>query len=302
MSALNPQSERSVRTKQFKVWTLMATSLIVGILLAFGRWATDDRIPTMFGHVAWHAFPAGWVLVIQYGVLILMVAAFIRADRVDALFSSTETLTWLGGICLFTAGLYHDHHGYGPGIWGAGVNGYGTFTEFLSKPSLSAIPLLLSAWPMAYGAIATATSFTEVMGWKRTVFHWRWLVHALFLISVTAIWTVLGLWSMSGKADPSWLVGSLIVLPTLGVALDSVRDPERKLHWMNVIAMVWIVTALFPRFENAPATWSMAEALTRMDYGYRMLVLGAFLILTGSLSSLCSKTGGQVRARTVQEG
>ena len=93
-----------------------------------------------FGHVAWQAFPAGWVLAIEYGVLCSMVAAFIRADRVDTLFSSRATLVWLGGICLFTAGLYHDSRGHGGFlVWGGSVNGYGSFTEFLRKPSMAGL-------------------------------------------------------------------------------------------------------------------------------------------------------------------
>ena len=168
----------------------MAVTLIVGLLLVFGRWAADDRIPMPFGRVAWHAFPAGWVLAIEYGVLVSMVAAIIRADRVDALFSSRETLTWLGGISWFTAGLYYDY--LGPM--------YGTFTEFLCKPSLSALPLLLSVWPMAYGVIVVSTSVVPVMGWQRPFLRWRWILHTLFLVAVTTSWIVLVLWPWNSRA------------------------------------------------------------------------------------------------------
>ena len=43
----------------------MVATLIAGVLLAFGRWASDEQMPMPFGYVAWHAFPAGWVLAIE---------------------------------------------------------------------------------------------------------------------------------------------------------------------------------------------------------------------------------------------
>ena len=39
---------------------------------------------------------------------------------------------------------------------------------------------------MAYGLIAAATSFVTIMGWKRPFLRWRWILHALFLVAVTA--------------------------------------------------------------------------------------------------------------------
>ena len=111
---MDAQSAPSVRLKQLKVWTLMAATFVIGLLLAFGRWASDDHTPIGFGHVVKGSLPAGWVLAIEYGVLVLMVTAVIRADRTDALFACAETLTWLGGIGLFTAGLYHNGYRYEP--------------------------------------------------------------------------------------------------------------------------------------------------------------------------------------------
>ena len=152
-------------------------------------------------------------------LLVAMVAAVIRADQVDALFSSKETLTWLGGICLLTAGLYHDHHNRRESGSGAGVNGYGTLTEFLRIPSLSLLPLLLSIWPMVYGVIACLTSFTRVMGWQRPFLRWRWVLHALFLVTVTASWMIRVLWPGNLNYDWGWLGGSFVVLPTLMITL-----------------------------------------------------------------------------------
>ena len=277
---MNTQSKQSARLKQFKMWTLMAATLIVGVLLAFGRWAADDRT-MMFGHVAWHAFPAGWVLAIEYGVLVLMVAAFIRADRVDALFSSTETLTWLGGICWFTAGLYTDY--LGPM--------YGMFTFFLRKPSLYDLSLLLSAWPMAYGMIVVLTSVVPVMGWQRPFLRWRWILPAIFLVTVTTSWITLVFWPGNTRDASPCLGGSLIVLPTLAIMLSLVRDPERKLHWMNVIATVWISTALyFARFNgNGPVVGTMKVATVLLTHS-SMLVLGDLLMLIGAVLMLLAKT------------
>ncbi len=270
----------------------MATTLIVGLLLGFGRWASDKNLPMGFVYVAWQAFPPGWVLAIEYGVLCLMVAAFIRADRVDAFFSSRKTLIWLGGICLFTAGLYHDSYGHG-GIlvWGGSVNGYGTLSKFLRKPSVADLPLLLSLWPMAYGFIVVLNSFAEIMGWTRGFLRWRWILNAFALIAVTNSWIMVLLWLGKTKYDSTWLAGSLVVLPVLVLTLVLVRDSDRRIHWTNLIAAVWLLTALFPQFSErtSPFTVSMNDALLWMGYGYRMLVLGDLLILGGSIALLFSR-------------
>ena len=297
MSAMNKPSQQSVRIKQFKVWTVMAATFILGLLLAFGRWASDD--PTLMGFtpVAWNAFPVGWILAIEYGLIVSMVAAVIRADRVDSLFSSAETLTWLGGIALFTAGLYHDNgiRSKFPWVirsdvvWGGTVNGYGTITHVLSRASLDALPSLLSAWPMAYGLIAAATSFVTIMGWKRPFLLWRWILHALFLVAVTAafIAVVIGNWNALKK--PNWLDGSVVVLPILVVSLVVVRDPARKIQWMNLIAAAWLATALFPQLDLGGVVLPISEGLARMQHGFRILVLGDLLLLGGSLAALFVK-------------
>jgi hypothetical protein len=305
---MRTQSEQPVRSNQLKVWTLMVATFIVSVLLAFGLWAESERVLMGFGNVAAGAFPTSWVLAIEYGVLITMVAAFIRADQVDALFSSRETVTWLGGICLFTAGLYHDHHNK-YGYWAASVNGYGTFTEFLRKPGPANLPLLLSVWPMAYGVIVVSTSFVATMGWKRPFLRWRWLLHALFLTAVTTTWIMFVLWPWNLKGNTRWLAGSLVVLPALVTTLFLVRDPDRKIHWMNLIAVVWLLTDSYPRLGSF--RW--------MGHGFPMLVLATLLMMIGSIASLFSplankrsggsvasayppKTGGQARAGTVQGG
>jgi hypothetical protein len=59
------QAQQPDRSKQLKVWALMAAPLVVGLLLAFGRWASDGRTPIGFGHVVRGSFPAGWVLAIS---------------------------------------------------------------------------------------------------------------------------------------------------------------------------------------------------------------------------------------------
>ena len=110
----------------------MAATLILGVLLAFGRWASDDPTLMGFGPVAWNAFPAGWILAIEYGVIVSMVAAVIRADRVDALFSSAETLDLarrdrpVHGRSLSRS--RHSLHRLTARVFGAAaVNGYGTY-------------------------------------------------------------------------------------------------------------------------------------------------------------------------------
>jgi hypothetical protein len=279
---MNKQPEQSSRSKQVKVWAVMAATLIFGVLLAFGRWASDDPTLMGFGNVAWRAFPAGWVLAIEYGVIVSMVWALIRAGRIDSLLSSPETLTWLGGIGLFTSGLYHNPSGWAA-VWAFSVNGYGSLTEFLRKPSQDHLPRLLSAWPMVYGTIATATSFVTIMGWNRRFLRWRWILPALFLVTVPSTWITLVLWPWNLRGDSRWLAGSLVVLPVLVITLVLVRNPERKILWMNLIASTWLATALFPRLDMGAIVLPLSEAVARMHQGYRILVLGDLLIVVGSL-------------------
>jgi hypothetical protein len=287
------QTVQPARSRQLKVWTLMVATLVVGLLLAFGRWAGLYRTQMEFSYAAWGAVPAWWVLAIDYGVLLTMVAVLIHADRVEELFSSTETLTWLGGICLFTAGLYHDRYGHrGPTIWGTSANGYGTFTEFLRTASLANLPLLLSVWPMAYSLVVVPSSFVTIMGWKWRFLRWRWILHALFLLSLTSSWIVFVLWPWNVRYESSWLAGSLFVLPLLVVTLALVRDFDRKIYWMNLIAAVWLLTALSPRFGytgRGPVVMSVKEALRWIDHGYLVLLLADLLILGGSIGTLFSR-------------
>ena len=116
----------------------------------------------------------------------------------------------------------------------------------MHDPSFARLPLLLSVWPMAYSLIVVPTSFVGVMGWKRSLFRWRWVLHAAFLVAVTVSWIVFVLWPWNMKYDWGWLAGSLVVLPVLVVTVVFVRDPDRKLHWINLIAAVWLAIALIP--------------------------------------------------------
>ena len=278
--------EQPDRSKQLKVWTLMAATLVIGLLLAFGRWASDDRIPIGFGHVVRGSLPAGWVLAIEYGMVVLMVTAVIRADRTGALFSCVETLTWLGGIGLSTAGLYHD--GYRTTrIWAASVNGYSTFTVFLDKPSLFRLPLLLSVWPMAYGLIVVSTSFVAIMGWKRLFLRWLWVLPAAFLVVVASSWIVFVLWPWNMRYEWRWLACSLVVLPALAVAVICVHAPDRKLHWINLIAAVWLAIALIPGFGDR-VRMVFLNYIQWTSLVFHPLILGDLLILVGSIGSLFS--------------
>jgi hypothetical protein len=298
--------ERSRRAKQFKVWSLMATTLIVGLLLWFGRWSSDPQLPMEFGRVAWGAFPAGWLLAIEYGVLCVMVAAIIHADRIDPFFASPETLIWLAGIGLFTAGLYHDNFyprffgfsaatGENRRIWGGSINGYGTVTEFWYKPSLSVIPQLLAVWPMIYGAIAVMISFVTIMGSKRAIFRWRWVLPALFLVTVSATWMVLCAMGTAPVTDSIWRVSSFLVCPAVLLSIVFVRDHERKILWMNLIAALWISVALIPNLNGVGAQHVIELARQFMGHGYRMIVLADLMIVGGSLILLFPKASAALR-------
>jgi hypothetical protein len=296
---MSAESQESLRSKRLKVWTLMAATLIFGMLLAFGRWASDDPTLMGFGDVAWQAFPAGWVLSIEYGVIVFMVAALIRADRVDAFFSSTATLIWLGAIGLFTAGLYHDHHFLRWGtradaVWAGSVNGYGSFTQLLKFPSLYALSHVLAGWPMAYGMVAATTSFVTLMGWKRPFLSWRWILPALFLAAVTGTWIALYFVGYTESDASLWLGGSFVILPALALILVLVRNPERKIDWMNLLAAAWLALALVPQLDIGGYVLSIPDALARMYHGYRILLLGDLLLAAGSVAVLLASRATRV--------
>jgi hypothetical protein len=64
---------------------------------------------------------------------------------------------------------------------------------------------------------------------------------------------------------------------------------------MNLIAAVWLLTALFPQFSQFGTsaglpTASVNDALRWMGKGYMMLVLGDILVLGGSIALLFSKS------------
>jgi hypothetical protein len=265
----------------------MALTLVVGLLLGFGRWASEQ--PTTFGHAARGALPVSWVLTIEYGLVVLMVAAVIHADQVDTFLASGETLTWLGGFALFTAGLFHDSDFGGYGVWGLSIKGYGTLTRFLYKPSLEYLPRLLSVWPMAWAAIVVTTAFPSIMGWARPLLRWRWILHALFLSIVTAGWIAVVAQDWGWLQNSAWLSGSVVVLLIMIFALATIRDHECKSHCMTLIASLWIATGLYPQLDRGWYVLSIGDVLDKMDYGFKTLALGDVLIIAGSLAGLCAK-------------
>ena len=296
---MSVESQKSLRSKRLKVWTLMAATLIFGMLLAFGHWASDDPSLMGFGDVAWQAFPAGWVLTIEYGVIVFMVAALIGAERVDAFFASPVTLIWLGAIGLFTAGLYHDHHflrwGAGPDlVWAGSVNGYGSLTWFRQYPSLFGLPHVLAAWPMAYAIVAATTSFVTLMGLARPFLRWRWILPALFLVAVTGTWIALFILSYTKSDGSLWLSVSFVILPALALILVLARDPERKIDWMNLLAAAWLASALVPQPNIGGYVLSIPDALARMHQGYRILFLGDLLLAAGSVAGLLASRSTRV--------
>ncbi len=209
------------------------------------------------------------------------------------------TLIWLGSIGLFTAGLYHDHHllrwGAGPdSVWAGSVNGYGSLTWFPKYPSLYALPHLLAAWPMVFAIVAAITSFVTLMGPARPFLRWRWVLPALFLVAVPGTWIALYILGYTKSDGSLWLGGSFVILPALALILVLVRDPGRKIDWMNLLAAVWLASALVPQPNIGGYVLSIPDALARMHQGYRILVLGDLLLAAGSVAGLLASRSTRV--------
>ena len=266
----------------------MTATLIVGVLLACGRWAGANQQALDLALANPKFLPAEWALAIEAGVLALMIGAAARARRLRGLLASRETLTWLGGICLLTAGFFR----YNYVIWGAGMSMYGTLTSYLANPSISSLPVLLFAWAMVYGAIALATSFLAIMNWTRSSLRWQWIVLGVFLGSVTADELALSFSYPAWGPHSSWLrmfVVPFSVLAALVATLGFVRNPKRKISWMNLIAAFSILPAAFPGLTINGVPVPLSELLPSMGPGYVLLVLGDLLVLVGSIALLLSK-------------
>ena len=71
--------------------------------------------------------------------------------------------------------------------------------------------------------------------------------------------------------------GSLVVLPVLVLTLVLARNLDRTIHWTNLVAAVWLLTALFPRFNvgTSPFPVSMSDAFLWMGRLW-MLMLATF--------------------------
>ncbi len=144
---------------------------------------------------------------------------------------------------------------------------------------------------MAYSLIVVFTSFVAVMGWKRPFLRWLWVIHAAFLVAVTVSWIVFVLWPWNIKYEWGWLACSVVVLPLLLVAVTLVRNPDRKLHWMNLIAAVWLATALIPGFING-VNMVFLNHIRWMNVVFHPLILGDLLLLGGSIRALVSQDVG----------
>ena len=278
------------RAGQYKLWSLLAATAVVAVLLAFGRLADEYR--SVLGLVAAKpgALPAEWAIVIEAAVLALMISAAARAGRFRALFASAETMIWLGGVCLFTAGFYR----YPYGLQASYLSEYGMVTQYLSNPIPPRLPMLICAWYMGYGAIAVAASFMAIMGWTGWAIRWRWIVAALYLACVTAAQMAMSFWPVKWGSEPSQMMlfaVSRVALAAVVVTLVFVRDSSQMIQWLNLIAGSLLLRALYPQYNAYGAALTLTEVLRFTGQGYPLLVVGDLLLLIGSISMLCTRRG-----------
>ncbi len=96
------------------------------------------------------------------------------------------------------------------------------------------------------------------------------------------------LWPWNMKYEWRWLGGSLVVLPVLVVLVIVTRDPDRKRHWMNLIAAAWLAAALIPGFVN-DVDLSFLSRVPWTGLIFNPLILGDLLMLVGSMALLARR-------------
>ena len=282
---MDAQSNPSVSLKQLKVWTLMAATLVVGILIAFGRWAGANRTALDLALAAPNSLPAEWALAIEAGVLAWMIAAAVRARRLRRLLASRESLIWLGAVFLLTAGFFR----YQTGIWGANMSMYGMLSAYVATPSISGLPLLLFTREMPYGAIALVRSFSVISNGTRSSVRRCWIILALFLVVMTVGELSLSFLHAAPGPQSSWLglyVIPFSILAALATTVVFTHNPDRKLQLINLITAVSILPAAFPGITVNGVPAPISQVFPSLGPGYALLVLGEVLILVGSLALL----------------
>ena len=263
------ESTPLLRPGQYRLRALMAATAVVGVLLALGRWAGVNR-------------PGARPRDSATGRVLDRVGLGARShgpgydDSVRGppassprLFCSMEAMTLLGGVSMLTSGFFR----YWP--W-AGLGLYGCLTW---NPSLSGQPMFLAAWPMAYGAITTGLSTIAIVAERTISCRWRWTVAAAFLgilaLAEAAVLSWHGAWWPDLSACITALVTYCLELASLAAAVGFVRDGDRKIWVINLIATAFLLPSLLPSVIVAGVAVPPQDLIWSMGPGYWLLALGA---------------------------
>jgi len=269
----------------------MAATAVVGVLLAIGRLAGDNRQALGLATAYSDALPTEWALVLEVMVLALIIAFAAGRHRLRLLFFSKEGMTFLGGVSMLTSGFFQ--YTYGPLATNPGL--YGFITWYLPFYRLT---VLLLAWPMPYGAITASLSSIAIVAERTTVYRWWWTVAALFL-GIVALAKVVLLWWPWDLWPGLWtqvtaLVVDCLVLASLAATVGLVRDGDRKIRLINLIAAASLIPSLVRSVTYGNVAIPLQDVLGQsMGPGYWLLSLGAVLILISSIALLWSTRGTQ---------
>jgi hypothetical protein len=171
---------------------------------------------------------------------------------------------------------------YGP--YGQPISFYTLIAWNLTWPPS---PLLLLAWPVAFGLLEAAFALAMLVraGWARRWYHW--LALAVFLEAVAALHLGLLWWNvgMAGFQRRETLVawagaGGTLVALVLATAL--LRRDDRRSHAVRLVGAAWVLVQLYPVWEG---TW-WQSTVWASGSGYWMLLCGTLLIAATSVRQL----------------
>jgi len=275
-----------LRSGQFRLRALLVATAVVGVLLAIGRWAGANREALNLARASPGALRTEWALVLEAMALALLIAVAAGRHRLRTLFFSKEGMTFLGGVSMLTSGFFR----YWP--WASNLGLYGCLTWNLS---LSGQPMFLAVWPMAYGAITAALSYFAIVAERTTASRWRWTAAALFLGFLALAEAAVLSWRGAWWPDLSTWITSVelycLVVASLAATAGFVRDGDRKIWLINLIAAASLLSCLRPSVLIAGVAVPPQDLIWSMGPGYWLLALGTLLILISSIALLWSTWG-----------
>jgi hypothetical protein len=283
---MDSESTPLLRAGQSRLRALLAATAFMAVLLAIGRWAGPNREALDLAVASPGALPAEWVLVLEAMALAWIIAFAVRRHRLRALLFSWDAMTFLGGISMLTSGFFRYITFF--------ASNFGLYTLVtISLPASDPLGLL-TAWPMAYGAIAAGLSASTIIAERAAARRWRWTVAALFLGFVAVTTLALLWWPTASQPDRSAWITALItyslVLASLAATARLARAGDRKIPLINLIAAASILPALIMSVMDKDKAVPLSNVLRSMGPGYWLLLFGVLLILISSIVLLRSSS------------